>query len=65
MLELDLLLKKFCDNYINDLDEQGLNDYQDLLECSDQELFGWFFLGEVPKDQAIKTLVGFISNNCK
>jgi antitoxin CptB len=49
MLELDLLLEPFVAECYPGLPEEDQRRYCQLLECEDQELFGWF-LGRMPPE---------------
>lgn len=57
MLELDLILEPFVRNHYSDLDSEGRERYRLLMECQDQELFGWFLKREVPEDAALADIV--------
>ena len=60
MLELDLVLEPFVREVYPTLDELGQSRYRKLLECEDQDLFGWF-LGRVqPEDEEIAAIVDAI-----
>jgi len=41
MLELDLILQRFMDAKIDELNEQELNSFDLLLNYTDPELFSW------------------------
>lgn len=60
MLELDLILMPFIENIYPSLhkDEQAL--YVRLLECEDQDMFGWFLHREQPDDPEICRIVDII-----
>lgn len=60
MLELDLVLEPFVREVYPTLDELGQGRYRKLLECEDQDLFGWF-LGRVqPEDEELAAIVDAI-----
>ncbi|GAB5414574.1 MAG: succinate dehydrogenase assembly factor 2 [Congregibacter sp.] len=58
MLELDLILEPFVRQHFADLDEAGRQRYRKLMECQDQELFGWFLKKERPADAELAQMVG-------
>ena len=39
--EVDLIFGAFADSFLPDLDEQGLEQFEALLEAPDQEVFAW------------------------
>lgn len=39
ILELDLMLQRFCESYINKLNDQEIISFELLLEHADQELY--------------------------
>jgi antitoxin CptB len=43
MREMDLLLGRFAQHHIPLMSAQELEEFDNLLAYSDQELFGWFF----------------------
>ena len=45
--EMDLIMGKFADAYIQRLNEQDLDDYERLTEVPDPELWEWI-IGEAP-----------------
>ena len=42
MLELDVLLVPFLEEVYSDLPADDQARYRQLLECEDQDMFGWF-----------------------
>jgi antitoxin CptB len=51
MLELDLVLSAYIDHRYFKADEKEQAEFHQLLECEDQDLFGWFIQSkEVPKE---------------
>ena len=46
--ELDMYFGSFMDNYLDDLNEEELTQFRDLMLQSDLDLFAWFEKGEVP-----------------
>lgn len=57
MLELDLILEPFVREAYTALDSNGRQRYRALMECQDQELFGWFLRREEPADKEISSIV--------
>ncbi len=59
MLELDLMLKHFIDNYWESLaaDEIGLLHFEQLLAFPDPELFSWLMGQTQPSTQELADLV--------
>lgn len=45
--EMDLVLGRFADALIHDLDDSEMDDYEILMEAQDRDLFQWM-TGEVP-----------------
>ena len=43
MRELDIFLLKFAEKYLKTLSENDLNQYEKLLDESDNDLYSWFF----------------------
>lgn len=60
MLELDLVLEPFVREVYPALDRVGQGRYRKLLECEDQELFGWFLGRQVPEDAELAAIVDAI-----
>jgi antitoxin CptB len=46
--EIDLIVGRFADAYIDIIDEPGLDDFERLIEVPNAELYGW-----VTGDQAV------------
>lgn len=62
MLELDLILNDFLDNQYFTLTAEQQKSFQNLLSCSDQELFRWLVHQEVPSDSAFFEITDLIKN---
>jgi antitoxin CptB len=60
MLELDLLLVPFVREAYADLAEEDQARYRKLLECEDQDMFGWFMQREEPADADLRKIVRMI-----
>ncbi len=57
MLELDLVLEPFVNDCYRDLDKADRQRFRTLMECEDQELFGWFLQRQVPEDSEMAHIV--------
>lgn len=57
MLELDVLLFKFFDQHYDQLNLQERETFEKLLECTDQDLFGWLVKQENPADASLQQMV--------
>jgi antitoxin CptB len=57
MLELDLILGPFARDGYTSLSAADRALYQRLLECEDQDLFGWFMGRAQPDDEELATIV--------
>lgn len=60
MLELDVLLVPFVKEVYASLDADDQARYRKLLECEDQDMFGWFMQREQPEDADLKRMVDMI-----
>tara|TARA_R110000868_G_scaffold27506_1_gene104253 strand:+ start:17090 stop:17344 length:255 start_codon:yes stop_codon:yes gene_type:complete len=60
MLELDVLLVPFVREVYPHLDEADRERYRKLLECEDQDMFGWFMQRNEPEDADLKLIVRMI-----
>jgi antitoxin CptB len=49
--ELDLLLGRFADHFIEELDERELGDFEQLLDASEPELTAWILEGTPVPDR--------------
>ncbi|MBB6523703.1 succinate dehydrogenase assembly factor 2 [Pseudoteredinibacter isoporae] len=63
MLELDLVLLPFLENIYPGLDQEDKERYWALLECEDQDMFGWFLKRKDPDDPELLKIVTIIRNN--
>ena len=57
MLELDLVLEPFVNHCYAALDESDRQRFRVLMECEDQDLFGWFLQRQVPDDPELASIV--------
>ncbi|KTD36695.1 Antitoxin CptB [Legionella nautarum] len=60
MLELDLILRRFVENQIDQMTPAQINTFEELLHCTDPELFSWFMGHEKPMDKELADFVEFI-----
>ncbi len=60
MLELDLIFLPFAENIYPGLPVEDQQRYQQLLDCEDQDLFGWLLRSKVPEDKEIREIVNVI-----
>jgi len=60
MLELDVLLVPFVREVYPHLDADDRERYRKLLECEDQDMFGWFMQRAEPDDADLKRMVRMI-----
>lgn len=63
MLELDLVLMPFLENIYPNLDQEDKERYWSLLECEDQDMFGWFLKRQDPEDPELLKIVRIIRDN--
>jgi len=63
MLELDLILLPFVENVYPTLSKEDQALYQKLLECEDQDMFGWFLRREDPEEPDLQRIVKIIRAN--
>ncbi|HEY1026780.1 MAG TPA: succinate dehydrogenase assembly factor 2 [Pseudomonas sp.] len=60
MLELDVLLVPFVQEVYPTLDGENQARYRKLLECEDQDMFGWFMQRGEPEDADLRHIVRMI-----
>ncbi|BDX19018.1 MULTISPECIES: succinate dehydrogenase assembly factor 2 [Halopseudomonas] len=60
MLELDVLLVPFLQEAYPTLEAADKQRYQKLLECEDQDMFGWFMQRSKPEDPDLQRIVEMI-----
>ncbi|RMX03276.1 FAD assembly factor SdhE [Legionella jordanis] len=60
MLELDLILIRFADNHLEQLNESQLHSFETLLDCIDPDLYSWLMGYEKPSDKELVDIVEFI-----
>lgn len=60
MLELDLILVPFAEQYFESLDDVDQDRYVKLLEAEDQDLLAWMLEHTTPQDPDILAIVKLI-----
>ncbi len=60
MLELDVLLVPFVQEVYPGLDAEDQARFRKLLECEDQDMFGWFMQRGEPEDADLRRMVRMI-----
>ncbi|PIE36841.1 MAG: hypothetical protein CSA53_07640 [Gammaproteobacteria bacterium] len=60
MLELDLVLEPFVTEQYLSLSEREKQQFQELMLCEDQEMFGWFLRREQPEREDLRAIVAKI-----
>lgn len=60
MLELDLVLLPFLEKIYPTLGQEDKERYWRLLDCEDQDMFGWFLRRENPDDTDLLKIVEII-----
>ena len=60
MLELDVLLVPFVKEVYATLNDADRECYRKLLECEDQDMFGWFMQRGEPEDADLRRMVRMI-----
>ena len=63
MLELDLILEPFVENFYETLEEADQLRFEVLLESEDQSLFMWLMKREQPTDPDTQRIVQIIHDN--
>jgi len=65
MLELDLILIPFLEQYYETLPRDDQLRYQALLKSEDQDMFKWFLGREMPEDSELRKIVEIINKRTK
>lgn len=60
MLELDLILNRFNEQCFDQMTETQLNSFEDLLNCSDPDIFSWLMGYSTPTNRELAEIVEFI-----
>ncbi|MBN9229720.1 MAG: hypothetical protein BGO90_05620 [Legionella sp. 40-6] len=62
MLELDLILQKFVEDHLDYLSAEEVRAFDNLLSCTDPELYAWFMGYEEPATIELQKIVQLIRN---
>lgn len=65
MWELDQLLVPFVEERYLQLDEADRERYRLLLDCEDQDMFGWFMRRAEPHSDDLKRIVGLVLDHAQ
>jgi antitoxin CptB len=65
MLELDLVLSPFAEKQLPQLDINDIERYSKLLDCEDQDLFGYFLERVDPEDPDLLRIVQLVRDYTK
>jgi len=57
MLELDLVLEPFVSERYRELSDEDRSRFARLMECEDQELFGWMLQRGTVEDEELADIV--------
>ncbi len=60
MLELDLILQRFLEKQLEFISTDELKAFNNLLSCTDPELFAWLMGHNEPQDEELKKIVAII-----
>ena len=65
MWELDQLLVPFVEERYLQLDEADRERYRLLLDCEDQDIFGWFMRRAEPHSDDLKRIVALVLDHAR
>lgn len=60
MLELDLVLQRFVNQYLDLLNQDQLERFEQLLTAQDPDLYAWLMGYETPVDKELREIVDYI-----
>lgn len=60
MLELDLILNRFYKNSIDNLTENEISSFENLLGQQDPDLYAWLMGYETPTEKELEEIVTYI-----
>jgi len=60
MLELDLILNRFYKNSIDNLTENEISSFENLLGQQDPDLYAWLMGYEIPTEKELLEIVTYI-----
>lgn len=65
MWELDQLLVPFVEERYLQLDEADRERYRLLLDCEDQDIFGWCMLRDEPDSADLKRIIALVLDHAR
>ncbi len=65
MLELDLILGRFVDNHYEGLSEKSKEEFKQLLEIEDTELFAWLLGHQKPQTPEFDNILQMVQQQYK
>lgn len=63
MLELDLILQRFLEKHLDLISKEELDAFNNLLSCTDPELFAWLMGHDEPQENELKIVAIIRSSN--
>ena len=60
MLELDLIFQRFIANYLDQLSDSEVVDFESLLTHPDPDLLSWFMGSEYPQNKELEHIIELI-----
>ncbi|WP_174714495.1 succinate dehydrogenase assembly factor 2 [Legionella sainthelensi] len=63
MLELDLILQRFLEKHLDLISKEELDAFNNLLSCTDPELFAWLMGHDEPQENELKKIVAIIRSS--
>ncbi|MBP6056850.1 MAG: succinate dehydrogenase assembly factor 2 [Nitrosomonas sp.] len=63
LLELDIILQRFMDQYYTQLDEQGLEQFERLLALPDNDLWDLITARQVTADDSLQQVLKFLQKS--
>lgn len=60
MLELDLILENYLNNYYEKAEQQEQQNFIDLLEQTDQDLFDWILKKQKTSEAKLQTMINIL-----
>jgi antitoxin CptB len=63
MLELDVILGGFSKDHLEQLTEQQLSFFEQLLDRPDPDIYAWLMGYEQPEEKELADIVAFIRSN--
>lgn len=62
MLELDLLLQPFFENYFDKLTQEEQKSFEELLAQQDTDLYHWFIGTSIPENAQLRAAIKMIKD---